>query len=92
MDRYSYFFCGGYPEQTAKDDRRINIALKKAGNIVGYLGDSINDTSALNTADVGICAVHLAKEATLNYSARLLQGMFHIRKHTLYKFSTARRK
>lgn len=51
-------------EPNQKD--RIIIALKKAGNVVGYMGDGINDVSALHDADVGISvesAVDVAKEA-----------------------------
>jgi Mg2+-importing ATPase len=51
-------------EPNQKD--RIILALKKAGNVVGFIGDGINDASALHAADVGIsvdCAVDVAKEA-----------------------------
>ena len=45
---------------------RIILALKKAGTVVGYLGDGINDASAIHAADVGISvdsAADVAKEA-----------------------------
>jgi Mg2+-importing ATPase len=51
-------------EPNQKD--RIIAALKKAGHVVGFMGDGINDAPALHTADVGISvdgAVDVAKEA-----------------------------
>ncbi|MEI7452299.1 MAG: magnesium-translocating P-type ATPase [Candidatus Falkowbacteria bacterium] len=44
---------------------RIIEILKKNGNVVGYMGDGINDAPSLKTADVGISvdnAVDVAKE------------------------------
>ncbi|NGZ03587.1 MAG: magnesium-translocating P-type ATPase [Nitrospira sp. WS238] len=51
-------------EPNQKD--RIILALKRAGNVVGYIGDGINDAPALHAADVGISvdrAVDVAKDA-----------------------------
>jgi Mg2+-importing ATPase len=45
---------------------RIILALKKAGHVVGYIGDGINDAPALHAADVSLSvdsAVDVAREA-----------------------------
>lgn len=55
-----------FAEVEPNQKERIILTLRKAGNVVGYLGDGINDASALHTADVGISvdsAVDAAKEA-----------------------------
>src|SRR5207344_2860408 len=55
-----------FAEIEPNQKERILAALRKAGNVVGYLGDGINDATALHTADVGISvesAVDVAKEA-----------------------------
>ena len=55
-----------FAEIEPNQKERIIIALKKAGHVVGYMGDGINDASALHAADVGISvegAVDVAKEA-----------------------------
>jgi len=55
-----------FVEVEPNQKERIIIALKKAGNVVGYMGDGINDASALHAADVGISvesAVDVAKES-----------------------------
>jgi Mg2+-importing ATPase len=51
-------------EPNQKD--RLILALKRSGNVVGYIGDGINDAPALHAADVGISvesAVDVAKDA-----------------------------
>jgi Mg2+-importing ATPase len=55
-----------FAEVEPNQKERIILALKKAGNVVGFMGDGINDASALHAADVGISvdgAVDVAKEA-----------------------------
>ncbi len=55
-----------FAEIEPSQKERIVLALRKAGHVVGYLGDGINDTPALHAADVSISvqgAVDAAKEA-----------------------------
>jgi Mg2+-importing ATPase len=55
-------FCRVTPQQK----ERILLDLKRTGKVVGFLGDGINDASALHAADVGISvdeAADVAKEA-----------------------------
>jgi Mg2+-importing ATPase len=46
--------------------QKVIISLRKAGHVVGYMGDGINDSPSMRAADVGISvdsAVDVAKEA-----------------------------
>jgi Mg2+-importing ATPase len=55
-----------FAEVEPNQKERIILALKKSGSVVGFMGDGINDASALHSADVGISVdggVDVAKEA-----------------------------
>ena len=55
-----------FAEVEPNQKERIILSLKKSGNVVGFMGDGINDAPALHAADVGISvdsAVDVAKEA-----------------------------
>ncbi len=55
-----------FAEVEPNQKERIISILKNGGNVVGFMGDGINDAPALHTADVGISvdtAVDVAKEA-----------------------------
>lgn len=55
-----------FAEVEPNQKERIILALRRTGNVVGYMGDGINDASALHAADIGISvdsAVDVAKEA-----------------------------
>jgi len=55
-----------FAEVNPLQKEKLITSLKKAGRVVGYMGDGINDAPAIRAADVGISvntAVDVAKEA-----------------------------
>lgn len=77
-----------FAEVEPNQKERIILSLKKGGNVVGFMGDGINDASAIHAADVGVSvdtAVDVAKEAAdivlLDHDLRvLIQGIAEGRK------------
>ena len=64
--RYNVLKTDVFAEVEPIQKQLIIMALKKVGKVVGYMGDGINDATALHAADVGISvntAVDVAKEA-----------------------------
>ena len=54
-----------FAEVEPNQKERLILALRKARHVVGYMGDGINDASALHAADVGLSvegAVDVAKQ------------------------------
>jgi len=54
-----------FAELNPLQKERVITSLRKAGNVVGYMGDGINDIAAMRSADVAISvnnAVDIAKE------------------------------
>jgi len=55
-----------FAEVEPNQKEQVTLALRKSGNVVGYMGDGINGASAIHAADVGISvasAVDVAKDA-----------------------------
>jgi Mg2+-importing ATPase len=55
-----------FVEVDPNQKERIILALKKAGHVVGFLGDGVNDAPAMNAADTSLSvdqAVDVAREA-----------------------------
>jgi Mg2+-importing ATPase len=56
-----------FAEVDPNQKEKIILSLKKQGHVVGFMGDGINDATAIHTADVGLSvntAVDVAKEAS----------------------------
>lgn len=65
--------CNIFAEIEPNQKERIILALRKAGNTVGFLGDGINDITALHTADVGISVENAADALKQNADIILME-------------------
>jgi len=70
----THIFAAIEPSQKEK----ILLALKKAGHVVGYMGDGINDAPALHAADVGISVNNAADVAKQAADIVLLAGDLNV--------------
>ncbi len=78
-------FCRVNPQQKL----RILLALKRLGNVVGFLGDGINDAPALHAADVGLSVNGAADVARAAADLILLEhDLSVVRQAVLYGRST----
>lgn len=58
--------------------QRILMALRKAGKVVGYLGDGINDAPSFRAADIGISVNNAADVAKESADIILLHKDLHV--------------
>ena len=84
-----------FAEVEPNQKEQIILALRKAGHVVGYIGDGINDVSALHASDVCISvdtAVDVTKESAdivlleKNLDV-LVQGVHQGRRFSVFVFS-----
>ena len=69
-----------FAEINPKQKERIILSLRSTGNVVGYLGDGVNDVAALHAADVGISVDSGAPAAKEAADIVLLKKDLHVLK------------
>jgi Mg2+-importing ATPase len=67
-----------FAEINPNEKEKIVLALRKAGHVVGYLGDGVNDVAALHSADVSIAVDSGAEAAKETADIVLLQKDLHV--------------
>jgi len=65
--------------------KRIILALKKDQDVVGYMGDGINDAQSLRVADVGISVNNAVDVAKQSADLILLNKDLHVLKEGVYE-------